>query len=348
MKEKNKNPLVSICIPNYNYGHYLEECLNSIVNQTYDNIEVIFRDNNSTDQSLDIANEFEKKYRDRLYINIARHKRNIGSDLNSNSCIAATEGKYFMILGSDDALEPDFISKCVQELEQDDEISMMMTHRNEIDENGKITKQPPFFNQSFVCDGEEMASIYMMAGIAIPSQCLTRITSRNEALRLKRTSFSVCGDWYINFLLACVGRIGYINEALVNYRVHSGNETNMSEENFMGIIEHFKLLNEFRDISEIAGLKKPQTRYEEAIEKLGTMCLRYAIKMLMNNKDEVARRYVKLSEFLSQGIENNNLYQELQSILNKNQPLKSYEHNSIFKRLTSYNPPEKIIKVILS
>ena len=48
---KKELPLVSIIVPNYNYAHYLETCLGSILNQTYEHIEVIFRDNASADDS---------------------------------------------------------------------------------------------------------------------------------------------------------------------------------------------------------------------------------------------------------------------------------------------------------
>ena len=50
-----KKPLVSVCIPNYNYGHYLDHCLESVYNQTYPNLEVWIRDNHSTDKSYEIT-----------------------------------------------------------------------------------------------------------------------------------------------------------------------------------------------------------------------------------------------------------------------------------------------------
>ena len=56
-------PLVSIVIPNYNYGQYLRECFDSILAQTYTNYEVIFRDNASTDDSFQIAMEYYYKFR---------------------------------------------------------------------------------------------------------------------------------------------------------------------------------------------------------------------------------------------------------------------------------------------
>ena len=58
-------PEISVIIPNYNYGVYLANCFDSILAQTYHNIEVIFRDNNSTDSSMDIAMEYYKKFKEK-------------------------------------------------------------------------------------------------------------------------------------------------------------------------------------------------------------------------------------------------------------------------------------------
>ena len=55
-------PLVSVIVHNFNYGKYLEECLTSVMAQTYENIEVLFSDNASTDNSWEIAQKFDKKY----------------------------------------------------------------------------------------------------------------------------------------------------------------------------------------------------------------------------------------------------------------------------------------------
>ena len=57
-----KIPLISICIPNYNYASYLIECLESVLNQTYRDFEVIFRDNASTDCSFEIAQLYRDKF----------------------------------------------------------------------------------------------------------------------------------------------------------------------------------------------------------------------------------------------------------------------------------------------
>lgn len=62
---KENYPLVSILIPNYNYERYLKGCLESVLNQTYPNYEVIFSDNNSTDNSYDLALSYLPKFKEK-------------------------------------------------------------------------------------------------------------------------------------------------------------------------------------------------------------------------------------------------------------------------------------------
>ena len=69
-----KLPLISICIPNYNYGHYLENCLESLLAQTYTNYEVHFRDNHSSDESYEIAIKYRKRFQEKgIYFNVSEN-----------------------------------------------------------------------------------------------------------------------------------------------------------------------------------------------------------------------------------------------------------------------------------
>ena len=244
------NILVSILIPNYNYAHYLRHCLDSVLEQTYPYIEVIFRDNNSSDNSFEIAMEYYPKFKEKnIYYSIHKNKYNVGSDRNTNLCRGDSTGDIVYTLASDDAIEPTFIEKCVAVFKQYPNVSMVMTHRKEIDETGRITETLPFYNQSCIVDGESQAAVFMMAGIAIPAQRMCRL----EALR-KTSAFAriwnVAGDWYINYRMSMVGDIAYIKEPLVQYRVHSGNETTASERNLLGVIQN-SIYQELFEISQL-------------------------------------------------------------------------------------------------
>lgn len=352
MFEKDKAPLVSILIPNYNYENYLRYCIDSVINQTYSNIEIIIQDNASTDKSYEIIIEYQLKYLNGeidKYIQAGRNRRNVGSDKNATICANKAEGKYILFLSSDDALKPDYIERCVEILENNQNVSMVMVHRDEIDEDGNIYETPSFYNESFIVDGESQAAVFMMAGIAVPTQVLIRAEARKLSLKHRFYQMQVAGDWYSNFLMSCVGDIAYIKEPLCEYRIHTGNETNESEKKLLGIFEHFILINAFYTTAASIGYVKPQKRYNEAIEKLGDMCLRYTLKMLQNGERECAKRYLHLSLVFKEEIQDDKRYKELWEIVNAGnefeKKLKSFEERNILMRTISYDPPEGYVKL---
>lgn len=96
-------PLISVIIAIYNPGKYLRACLDSIVNQTYKNLEIILVDDGSTDDSLKICQEYaEKDSRVIVY-----HKENSGVSATRNQGIRLAHGDYFSFIDSDDWLESD-------------------------------------------------------------------------------------------------------------------------------------------------------------------------------------------------------------------------------------------------
>ena len=343
-----QKPLVSVCIPNYNYAQYLRNCLDSVLNQTYDNYEVILYDNNSTDESYEIALSYLPKFRQKgVYYSAVQNKYNFGSDMNTNLCLQRAEGEFTLVLASDDAIYPKFIEKCVDMFIEYPTISMVMVHRDEVDETGKITKTPPFYNQSCVIPREEQAAVFMMSGIAIPGQRLCRASAER---RVKNwvCSFQVANDWYNNALYACVGDIGYISEPLMQYRVHSGNETSESERNLTAIMEHFQIINKIAKVTSEYGMTKPTKRLNEATKKLGNMCLRYAIKMLYSGDIMAAKRYLCQSRVFDFEIADSGLYQDLKACIDGDQKdrvqmLHKIEHTYTTKRTVSYDPPEGFI-----
>lgn len=110
-------PLVSIVVASYNNSKYLEECLDSAVNQTYPNIEIIIADDCSNDDSREIAQIFANQY-DKITL-IFREK-NIGACANMNDAILNyASGKYIKVLDSDDYLDINCITNLVEKIESD-------------------------------------------------------------------------------------------------------------------------------------------------------------------------------------------------------------------------------------
>lgn len=104
-----ENPLVSVIIPVYNVEKYLEECIDSVINQTYKNIEVILVDDGSTDSSGDICDEYVKKDSRITVI----HKENEGTAVARNLGMENASGEWFYFPDSDDYLELNMLSELV-------------------------------------------------------------------------------------------------------------------------------------------------------------------------------------------------------------------------------------------
>lgn len=107
-------PLISVIIPVYNNDSYLEECLTSVINQTYSNIEVITVDDGSEDESLFILEQF-RSTDTRVKVLRQKHK---GVSVARNAALDVATGKYILFVDSDDFIERDTIEKLVLLLER--------------------------------------------------------------------------------------------------------------------------------------------------------------------------------------------------------------------------------------
>lgn len=338
--------LISVLIPNYNYAKYLPQCLESVLSQTYDNIEVIFCDNNSSDNSYEVAlNYCEKFKRKKIRYCVLKNESNIGSYKNALRCIDEAKGEYLVFLSSDDFWNEDFIARC-SEVASKFEVSMVIAHRNEVDDDGNIKSTIPFYNKSCIIKGRKQAAVHMMAGIAVPSQCIMK-SEYVKKISSEPLAFNVAADWYYNFNLACMGDVGYIKQPLCNYRVHFDSESAETEKNLTGIFEHCQLINYFLRIATNYGYTEVINRYDEAIKKLAKMSLRYAMKMLVNNELGIAKKYLQLAPVFDESIKLDTNYIRISEVCNMNpsQIASEVKKMNSLDRKVSYDPPEGSIDI---
>jgi len=121
---------VSVCIPTYNRSDYLKYSVNSVLNQTYSDFELIICDDGSTDNTAEIVNNFNDSR-----IKYICHPQNIGRSKNMRSGFENATGEYFIKFDDDDALTPDFLSKTVAILEENKNIDFVCTNHWVIDAN---------------------------------------------------------------------------------------------------------------------------------------------------------------------------------------------------------------------
>jgi glycosyltransferase involved in cell wall biosynthesis len=128
---------VSIAIPVYNGENYLRRALDSILSQTYADLEIVVCDNASTDSTERIARE---AVRMDPRVRYHRNARNIGAPRNFNRAFALTTRRYFKWAAHDDELEPGFIEACVEVLERDPDVAVCFSRAVVIRDDGKVRK----------------------------------------------------------------------------------------------------------------------------------------------------------------------------------------------------------------
>ena len=135
---------VSVVVPIYNVEQYLNKCIDSIVNQTYKDLEIILVDDGATDSGPSICDKWKEKD-DRV---IVIHKENGGLSSARNAGLEIASGDYIMFEDSDDWLELSIIEKCVERIEQDQSDLVIFGYKK-VDENGKNLGDFTFGNEIF-------------------------------------------------------------------------------------------------------------------------------------------------------------------------------------------------------
>jgi glycosyltransferase involved in cell wall biosynthesis len=127
-------PLVSVVIPNFNYGQYLDRCISSVLSQTYSNIEIIFVDDGSTDKSLAIAEKFKNRVRIYSQLNKGVNAaRNVGL-LNSN-------GELIALCDSDDYWAPKKLEAQVDIFQKNPQVGLVYCSYSLVDKEENYLSQ---------------------------------------------------------------------------------------------------------------------------------------------------------------------------------------------------------------
>lgn len=215
-----KEDLVSVVIPNFNYGRFLETTLRSVFLQTYQNIEIIIVDDGSTDNSSAIYS----KYSDRIHLIL---QKNHGVSASRNMGITHAHGEFIAFLDADDCWKPNKIKN--QILKQRETGADIVFSGVEIcDENlSRIAISPTKLIESSIhsqyLENPTKAVIPLATSNALISISLV------EKVGLFDKSLSISADW--DFLRRCThftNKIVFQNSYDVLYRTHKGNMTSQS------------------------------------------------------------------------------------------------------------------------
>lgn len=216
-----KQPLVTIGITNYNGKKYLSKCIDSFINQTYPNIEILLIDDCSTDGSDKIIKAYEEKYDN---IHAIYHSVNSGgASKGIQEIINNVNGKYFQWIACDDFVESDAIYKFVDYLERNQKKDYVFSDFNIVDENNAKVQQ---WNYKVYPHNKVVEHIFKSASGLIPMNCLYRLSffkdNKINWIVYKNNDFSADTLNSLQFI-KYNWNYGKIEGAVINYRIHSNN-----------------------------------------------------------------------------------------------------------------------------
>ena len=208
------NELVSIIIPIYNSEKYLKECLNSLFEQTYENIEIIAVDDGSTDSSLQILQD----YSDRLKI-FSQENNGLYSALKVG--ISKIHGKWCKWFSPDDVLYPNAIEIQVNEAKKYPDNTILYSNWNIIDETGKLLREFCESDNNDLSRFEYNVRLLYGQQINVNTALIPSILFQTPGVRNLDESVAIDYDFFLNSAIFHDVKFHLIPQPLVKYRIHS-------------------------------------------------------------------------------------------------------------------------------
>ncbi|MCF8369945.1 MAG: glycosyltransferase [Bacteroidales bacterium] len=207
-------PLLSIIMLSYNAELYLNEAIESVLNQDLNNYELIIIDDGSSDNSLNIIKSFNDKR-----IKIHQNETNQGIVYSRNKGIRLSSGKYIGMLDSDDIALPGKFRKQVEFLEEHPDFGMVGSWALLIDKNGKLLRKK--WKLSGIPD--KIPSIMLFKNYFVQSS----VVFRRDVLPdyLYKTGYEIVEDYKLWMDILKKAKAWNLPEYLVKYRVHGKNMT---------------------------------------------------------------------------------------------------------------------------
>lgn len=230
MNRASESPLVSVIVPNYNHAAFLGERLRSILNQTFQNFELIVLDDASPDASLSVIREQLKHHPHQLLCNATNSGQPCSQWLGG---LKKASGRYIWIAESDDTCSPVFLERMVSHLETGSVLAYCRT--TSINAAGELSADQSFWpdsidpdrwRSSFRLDSEAFCRQFMDRGNVIANASCVVFRKPDddtlEALGPLTAGLRCTGDWifWAYYLMRMGGSVSFDAEALSCFRCH--------------------------------------------------------------------------------------------------------------------------------
>jgi glycosyltransferase involved in cell wall biosynthesis len=228
---------VSVLIPTYNRAAYLPEAINSVLNQSFRDFEVIIVDDGSTDNTPELVRGIRDPH-----VHYVRHLRNRGVAAALNTAWHAARGEYLARLDSDDVWRPELLEILVSALDADPGLGLIYARAQWMDTHGQLL--PQMAGAPIKFPGETLKSLLYgdcvtPMAVVFRRECIERAGGYDESLIANE-------DWDLWIRMAEYCRFAYCTQVLAYYRIHPQNLTRGDSERSRRVIrDRLRVLEKF-------------------------------------------------------------------------------------------------------
>ena len=271
-----EQPLVSVILPTYNRAEYLPRAMESVLSQSYENLELIVVDDGSTDNTREVVNAYQD-----ARIRYMRTPSNRGVAAARNAGIRRASGEYIAFQDSDDKWLPGKLEKQMQVLaEAEPDVGMVYHIMSRVDSENEVYYIPDPCIPMNVREGDIFTYLLAENIIGAPAICVRKeVLTGAGGVGVFDTTLPNLEDYELLLRITAKYKVAYIDEVLIEtYRLESGTNGNMLH----GIISSCMIIKEFERELKAKGM------YERKLE-----CLREVGRMAHAEKiiEEIIRKY---------------------------------------------------------
>ena len=256
----------SVIIPNYNHSRFLRQRIESVLQQTYRQFEIIIMDDGSVDNSREIIEAYRTNEKVKA---IEYNQKNSGLPfLQWQKGIAKASNEWIWVAESDDYAEPTFLQEAAYSIETNPELVIFYTDGFIVDEIGDIIGQTFSAKKNRDFNTKKWSSSYFANGIDEINECLKFDCTINNASGMvfrkqifesglnEIPSFKYYGDWYFDLIACKKGNVGYSAKPLNYYRKHLKSHLHQESSIVTSRYEYFKILEQLYDEPAVTGKKE--------------------------------------------------------------------------------------------
>ena len=242
-------PKVTVVIPNYNHARFLDRRIQTVLNQTYNDFEVLYLDDASTDNSSEVFAKYADDPRVRSIVNTT----NSGGPFPQwNRGVREAKGDYVWIAESDDYANPRLLEVLVSKLDQNPGVGIAYCQSQGVDQEDALQPNMEWWTadldaqrwkSDFVNDGRDECSRYLVVKNTIPNASAVVFRKQvYEQVKGADESFRAAGDWLTWAKMLMHSDVAFIAEPLNFFRQHPSSVTGKSSQSLIEALEGYRII----------------------------------------------------------------------------------------------------------